>query len=146
MDVIESAQTKWAGPHHVRAQHRRKTVMFPVVFETKRSNELGTCPMRHLDECIDSFGDATISSTLDTNIEYWKVGVASKYCDKSAFSTHNGQFCYIIKCCSGLKVEPSTLQGEKDIIISLVKWKFALVYLGFVSILSRSPDEHIHHE
>lgn len=43
------------------------------------------------------------------------------------------------------KTVPGTFQRRMDIILYLLKWQFALVYLNDIVIISKSPDEHIDH-
>lgn len=44
---------------------------------------------------------------------------------------------------SGLQNTPGTFQQAMHVILSTVKYQFALVYLDVIVIFSRTPDEHI---
>lgn len=44
-----------------------------------------------------------------------------------------------------LKTAPSASLGTKNIILSMAKWQFALVYIDDIFITSRSVEEHLNH-
>lgn len=70
-----------------------------------------------MNECIDSFGDATISSTLQDNSSYWKVRVSDENRDKTAFLCHCRLFRFT-QMRFGPKNAPETFQRAMDIILS----------------------------
>lgn len=45
----------------------------------------------------------------------------------------------------GLSSAPATFQSLMDVILSTVKWKYAVVYLEDIVIFSRAVEEHIKH-
>lgn len=45
-----------------------------------------------MDKCIDSVGDAAVSSTLDANGEYWKIEIDDADCDETVFASHHGLY------------------------------------------------------
>jgi len=47
-------------------------------------------PIRRMDECIDSLGDARVFSTLDCNAGYWQIPVAEEDKHLKAFTCHSG--------------------------------------------------------
>ena len=142
--VIEPSSSEWASP---------------IVFVPKKDGKLRFCvdyrklnaltirdsyPIPRMDECIDSLGDAGIFSTLDANSGYWQVEIHPEDKDKSAFSSHFGLFRFT-RMPFGLRNAPATFQRVMDVILSSVRWQFALVYLDDVIIFSRSVEEHFAH-
>ena len=142
--VIEPSSSEWASP---------------IVFGPKKDGKLRFCVdyrklnaltirdsyhIPRMDECIDSLGDAGIFSTLDANSGYWQVEIHPEDKDKSAFSSHFGLFRFT-RMPFGLRNAPATFQRVMDVILSSVRWQFALVYLDDVIIFSRSVEEHFAH-
>lgn len=72
--------------------------------------------------------DATIFLPLDANRRYWKIEISRENSDKTAFGPYHGPF-FIIRLPFGLGNTPGTFQIEIDVILSSVKWQFALVCL-----------------
>lgn len=94
-----------------------------------------------MDECVESFGDATSSSTLDANSGYFKVEVGDEKREKTASTSHHGAFCFIRKPLSQKNAHAMFLH-VMYIIPALVKWQFALIYCEDIVILFKYPDEH----
>lgn len=61
-----------------------------------------------------------------------------------AFKSHHGLF-ESTRMPFGLKKALGTFQWAMNVILSAVKWQFALMYLEDVVVVSRNPDEHIDH-
>lgn len=97
-----------------------------------------------MDERIDSLGEATVFSTLDANGSYWQIEIEKSDRDKTAFTSPHGLYRFI-RMPFGLRNAPGTFQRTMDVILSTVKWQFALVYLDDIVVFSRTPVEHIDH-
>lgn len=94
-----------------------------------------------MDECIDLLGDARVFSALDANCSYWQEEMERADNDKTERTLHNG--FYQSSCQPfGLPNAPGTIQWTMDVISSPLKWQFALVYLDYIIIFSRTPDNH----
>lgn len=63
---------------------------------------------------------------------------------KNAFTSHVGMY-HLTRMPSGLRKYFAPFWRTLDIILSLVKFQFALVSLDNVFIISRTPLEHINH-
>ena len=90
--VIELSRSEWAGPV-VLVPKKDGTLRFCV--EYWRLNALtrrDSYPIPRMDECINSFGDATIFSTLECNSGYWQVEVDEADKDKTTFTSHMGLY------------------------------------------------------
>ena len=144
MNVIEPAQSEWAAPI-VFAPKKDGALRFCVDY--RRLNAItvrDSYPIPRMDECMDSLGTAKTFSTLDANSGYWQVEIDPKDRDKTAFTSHHGLYRFI-RMPFGLKNAPATFQRAIDVILSSVKWQFALVYLDDIVIFSPKPEEHIEH-
>lgn len=78
-----------------------------------------------MDECIDSLVDAIIFSTLYVNCGYWQLEIDKSDPDKKTFTSHHG-FYRFRRIPFGLKNVPGTFQRSIDVILSTVKWQYAL--------------------
>jgi len=144
MGVIEPAQTEWASPI-VFAPKKDGAMRFCVDYRRLNAMTLrDSYPIPRMDECIDSLGDANIFTTLDANCGYWQIEIADQDKDKTTFTSHHGLYRFV-RMPFGLRNAPSTFQRVIDIILSTVKWQYALVYLDDVIIYSRSAEEHMTH-
>ena len=142
--VIEPSMAEWASP----------VVLVPkpdgskrFCIDYRRLNALtirDSYPIPRMDECIDSLGEATVFTTLDANSGYWQVEIAPEDRDKTTFTCHEGLY-RVIRMPFGLKNAPATFQRAIDIILSRVKWQYALVYLDDVIIYSKTVEEHFRH-
>jgi hypothetical protein len=98
-------------------------------------------PFLRMDECLDSLGDATISSTLDCNSGYWQIPIEERDMNKTAFVTHCGVHRFK-RMPFGLCNAPATFQRALDMLLSKVKWKYNLLYLDDVIIYAKRLEEH----
>ena len=100
-----------------------------------------TYSISRMDECIDNLGDAKIFSTLDANSGYWRILIEPKDRDKTMFKTHFRAYAFP-RMSFGLKNAPATYQRVINIIITRVRFQFALVYLDDIIVFSSSFEDH----
>lgn len=142
--VIEAAQSEWASPV-VLVPKKDGSLRFCVDYRRLNAVTIrDSYPIPRMDECIDSLGDATVFTTLDCNSGYWQIEVAEEDRDKTTFVSHCGMYRFL-RMPFGLKNAPATFQRAVDIILSRVKWRFALVYLDDVIIYSKTVEDHFRH-
>jgi len=101
-------------------------------------------PIHRMDECIDSFGDARVFSTLDCYAGYCQIRVAEKYKHLTAFTCRSGAW-KCVRLPFGLCNAPATFQDAMNMIIAGFKCHIYLVYLDDVIFFSLSSEEHIQH-
>ena len=142
--VIEPARSEWASPV-VIVPKADCGLRFCVDYrELNGVTKRDSYPLRPMDDCIDSLGEAKIFSTLDFNCEYWQIPVAEEDRDKTTFISHVGTYRYL-RMPFGLTNAPATFQRAVDILLSNMKWQHCLVYLDAVIIYPNSEEEHITH-
>lgn len=142
--VVQPSTSEWGSPV-VLAPKADGSLRFCVDY--RKVNELSlrdSYPIPRMDECIDSFGDANIFTTLDANCGFWQVPVAKEDIPKTAFVTHNGLFEFR-RMPFGLTNAPATFQRALDIALAAFKWKTCIVYIDDVVIFSKTIGEHLEH-
>lgn len=92
-----------------------------------------------VDECIDSWEEASVFSYLD-----FQVQLAEEDREKTAFVYHRGSYRYNLSP-FGLCNAHATFQCTLYILLSPYQWRSCLSSLGDFVILSRNMEEHIHH-
>jgi len=144
MAVTEPPTGEWASPVNM-VPKPDGSVRFCIDY---RNLNLVTVkdayPVPRMDECIDSFGDARVFSTLDCNTCYWKMPVAQEYQHLTAFTCHSGAW-KCVRLPFWLCNSPATFQRAMDMILAGVKWQICLVFLDDVIVFSRFPEEHLQH-
>ena len=142
--AIEPATSEWASPV-VSVPKKDGSLMFCI--EYRRLNAK-TVPdaylLPHMDDCLDSLGDAAVFTTLDCNSGYWQVPIAPEDMDKTIFTTHLGTFRHL-RMPFGLRNAPAMFQRALDIIFSGVRWQTCLIYLYDVTIFSKDITSHLGH-
>lgn len=88
-----------------------------------------------MDEYIDWLGDASVFSTPDANIGYRQIEREDGDKNKATFTTHCGIFRFL-GMPSGLTNAPATFQWAFGIILSKVKWQYALAFIDDLNIYS----------
>ncbi|CAN8073109.1 unnamed protein product [Agarophyton chilense] len=144
IEPVPPNQSEWASPIVLVAK-KDGSVRFCVDYRklnavTKRDSY----PIPRMDDCLDSLGEAVVFTTLDANSGYWQIPLAEDATALTTFTTHEGLFIFN-RMPFGLKNAPATFQRVMDIILSRVKWKFALVYLDDFIIFSGTVKEHFCH-
>ena len=124
--VIEPAHSEWASPI-VFATKADGTQRFCVDYRRLNSITVtDTYPLPRTDECIDSLGDATIFSTLDTNAGYWQIPVHEDDRDKTAFVCH--RLYRYRRMPFELTNAPATFQRALDLLLAGYRWKTCLIF------------------
>ena len=142
--VIEPATSEWASPVVLVP---KKDGSLRVCIDYRRLNSKtvpDAYPLPRMEDCLDSHGDAAVSTTLDSNSGYWQVPIAHEDRDKTTFTTHLGTFRHL-RTPFGLSNAPATFQRALDIILSGVRWQTCLIYLDDVIIFFKNIKSHLGH-
>lgn len=121
MKVFESAETDWASPI-VSVPNLNVTLL--CCTDHRKLNVVtsrDSFSLRRMDDCLNSLGDANIFSILDENSGYWQFKEHKSNREKTAFTTHNGMYQFIIMPLK-LRNASAAFQHFTDIILFTVKW------------------------
>jgi hypothetical protein len=131
----------------------------PVLFVQKKDGTLRMCvdyrqlnkltvrdrfPLPRIDDLLDQLAHCTVFSSLDLQSGYHQIRITDSDVEKTAFTTHFGQFQFKVLC-FGLTNAPATFQRVMNRIFGPYIGKFVLVYLDDILIMSRTAAEHLHH-
>jgi len=93
-DVIEPTSSEWGFPV-VLVPKKDGALRLCVDYQLLNVvNKKDSCSLPRMDQCIDSLGEATISSTLDCNAGYWQVAIVPEGREKTAVVCHQGAYQY----------------------------------------------------
>lgn len=91
----------------------------------------------YLKHCIygsaELLGKKTMFSTLDANSCYWQAEIAKNVLEKTRYTVYHW-FCRLTRMLFGLKDAPGTFQQAITVLITNVKYQFAIVYLDDIVI------------
>ena len=138
---VPAPTTDWAASV-VFVPKKGGTLRFCVDYKRVNAMTVGDAyPIPRMNECIESLWDAKVFSNLNANSGYRQILIAPKDREKTTFTTHSGKYAFTRKP-FGLKNAPATYQREIDMILTTVKWQFALVYLDDILVFSSSFEDH----
>lgn len=141
---IESATSKWASPVLLTPK-KGGSMRFCVDFRRLNMMTIAdTYRLSRMEYCIDSLGDATVFFTLDANWVYLQLPIAPADQDKTTFTSHVGIYRYT-RLPFGFRNAQAAFQKALDIILSGVKWRYCLVYLDDIIVVSKSHQGHLGH-
>lgn len=143
-DVIKTVTTEWSRPTVMNAM---KDGSLRFCIECRELNAITVADsylLPHMDEYIDSLGEATIFSTVDVSLAWWQIEMDPKDRDQNTFRNQHG-FFQSTRMLSGIRSAAATFQRAVDIIVSAVKWKPALVCLDEIVFFMKIVKEHMLH-
>ena len=140
LNVIEESKSAWSSPIVLVAKPDN-TVCFCNGFRKLNAvSEFDAYPMPHVDELIESLGNARFITTLDLTKGYWQVPLAAESKEKTAFATLGGLWQYRMLP-FGLAGTPS-FQRLMDQVLKPHKG-YASAYLDDVVIQSPDWESHL---
>lgn len=95
-----------------------------------------------MDECIKILLEMAVFSNSYANSSYLQVTVGETDRDKTVFTLHYVQYSFV-KMVLDLWSVAGAFQRTMNVILSLVIWQLALVYLYDTNVFSFSPSDHI---
>jgi len=108
LKVIEPSHSAWASPVVIVPKKNGKA-RFCVDY--RRLNDItkkDAYPLPRMEDCLDSFGDAKVCTSLDCTAGYWQVPLRPADREKTAFTTHAGIYHWL-SMPFGLNKAPATI-------------------------------------
>ena len=130
-----------------------------ILFVTKKDGSLRMCvdyralnqltikdrsPLPRIDDLLSQMNGATIFSSLDLAQGFHHIRIAEEDVPKTGFTTPFGHYQFKVMC-FGLSNAPGTFQKLMNKLFSKQLYKYVVVYLDDILILSKSPEEHVQH-
>ena len=98
--------------------------------------------MPHVEDVLDSLGDACYFTTLDLASGYWQIPMTSEDMEKTACCTRQGKVEFRVMP-MGLVNASYTFQKMMQLVLSGLQWQICMVYLDDVSVYSKLFDKHL---
>lgn len=138
---MKPSETERASPIVFHSKSYR-TLIFSVHYTKLNAVTTGkSYPIPLLDGCIDRLGDPTMSLVLHNNCGYCKFKVSGEDWDKTEFTVYHGliRFTRMLSWLNRL----DTSQSAMNVLLSNVKWHFALVYLDDITVFPCMSDDYL---
>lgn len=140
--VVIPAEPKWASTI-LHALEKNETLQFRVDYWSLNAAAIpDTYPLPHIDECIDSSGEALVITELEAPWGYWQRPIKVKDRDKNTFTSLLCTNRYT-RISFGLRNALATIQRALNIILSGVRWKTCLVCIIGVVMFSRKTRQNV---
>lgn len=126
---------------------RKKDGSWRMVIDYRHLNAItvkGKFPLPVIDELLDELARASWFSKLDLKADYHPIRLAPGEESKTAFSTHNGHFGFLVMS-FGLTGGPNTFQGAMNFTLSPVLRVCALVFFDDIHVYSKTFEDHLKH-
>ena len=118
--VIEPATSKWGNPM-VLFPKKHCSLRFCIAYRRLNKKTVAEAyPLSQMDDCLDSLGDAAISTTLDCNSGYWQIPVAPEDHYTTTFTAHMETLRHT-RMAFGLRTAQASFQRALDTILSSVR-------------------------
>ncbi|KAK3088363.1 hypothetical protein FSP39_018216 [Pinctada imbricata] len=145
-DIIEESTSMWQSPV-VMVKKKNGQLRFAVDYRKLNSvTKQQSFPLPRLEDVFDTVGvsKAKIFSTLDLASGFWQIPMDQETAHKSAFVTPTGVFQWK-RMPFGLVNAPASFQALMTQVLKGLNWKFCLVYVDDILVMSNSFEEHIQH-
>lgn len=131
---IKSAQKKWMAPI-ILAPKKNGTLPFCVDFcKPNAVAKWDAYPLLLIDGCFESLGKAAILFTIDPSRGRLQVDIDEADRGETVFTSSHGLYRFI-RMTFGTRNTSSTFQSTLDVILSMLRWQLAFVYLDDIVII-----------
>lgn len=135
-------QTEWSSPILI-VSTKKSTLCFWIDYQKMNALTVwDSYSIQSMEICSDLLGGNTIFLTLDVKSGYWQVEITEKDRHRTAFTSYHDLFRFT-SMAFGFRNAQETFQWAIDVVLTKVKWQFALVYLEKAGIFWQTPDGHI---
>ena len=142
--VVKPSCSPWASPI-VLVPKRDGSTRFCVDYRRLNSvTKKDVYPLPHIQDILDTLGQAKCFTTLDLSSGYWQVELDTESRAKTAFTSHCGLFEFT-RMPFGLCNAPATFQRLMQVVLAGLEWDFCFVYVDDILVASKSFDEHLLH-
>ncbi|XP_058876949.1 uncharacterized protein LOC131731694 [Acipenser ruthenus] len=141
LGVIRESFSDWCSPV-VMVTKPDGSIRFCIDFRKLNAvSKFDAYPMPRVDELLERVGNARYISTLDLTKGYWQVPLSPDSCEKTAFSTPQGLFEFVVLP-FGLHGAPATFQRLMDRVLR-PHAEYAGAYLDDVVVFSHDWPTHL---
>jgi len=141
-NLIRDSTSPWSAPVSLV---NKKDGSKRMVIDYRRLNAItidDKQPLPLIQDVIDRLRGAKYFSTLDAASGYWHVAIAEDSIEKTAFSTADGHFEWLVMP-FGLKNAPPTFQRIIQTALKGFLFNNVIVYLDDIIVFSEAIDEHL---
>ncbi|CAF3381537.1 unnamed protein product, partial [Rotaria sp. Silwood2] len=141
---IEESTSPWSSPI-VLVKNKDKTMRFCIDY--RRLNDItikDAFPLPRIDEIFDQLSDAMYYTKFDFKSGYFQIPLCKEDRPKTAFSTRDNHYQFTVLS-QGITNGPATFQRVINHILGPARWKYALAYIDYVIIYSKTFEEHLKH-
>ena len=125
---IRPSKSPWGAPV-VLARKKDGTLRFCIDFRQLNAvTKKDAYPIPRIDECLDCLNGSKYFCTMDLASGYWQVAMAKEDIEKTAFTTHEGLFEWLVMP-FGLCNAPATFGRTMEKALHGLVWRTCLVYL-----------------
>jgi len=142
LKVIEPSHSAWASPVVIVPKKNGKTRFCVDYRRLKNITKKDAYPLPRMEDCLDSYGDAKVFTSLGCTAGFWQVPLRPADREKTAFTPHAGVYHWL-SMPFRLTNAPATFQRALGIILSGLKWQLCLIYLDDVIVFSASAEQHV---
>ncbi len=133
LGVIKPTVSPWSSPI-VLVKKKDGSIRFCVdLRQVNAVTKKDAYPLPNINDCLGSLSGSEFFCTLDLASGYWQVAVAPDDIEKTAFSTHRGQFAFT-RMPFGLTNAPATFMRLMEMTLRGLEWERCLVYLDDVVV------------
>jgi hypothetical protein len=136
LGVIEPTVSPWSSPV-VLVKKKDGSIRFCVdLRRVNAATKKDAYALPNIGDCLGSLAGNEWFCTLDLASGYWQVAMSTQDKEKTAFSTHRGQFAFN-RMPFGLCNAPATFMRLMEMVLRGLEWERCLVYLDDVIVFGK---------